>query len=452
MSKGFAKSTGRVAQTIRFPMPLWEYRGKLGRRKTRFALDNAATIFPATLSRVQHHLYALRMTMNEPVDRDALQKALDQTIARFPTIAARLSNGFFWYHLEPVKESPVVVQGPIPLLRPMSRADLRKSCLRVQCDGNIVNVEYFHAICDGSGAMVFLKSLMAEYVQLRHNVNVPNERGILDRREAPRAVELEDCYPKNSSPVTAKYKGKRVYHLAGTPGQGLSRQIMTVDVSCALAAAKKKGVSLTEFLAAALLLAIDRMQREKCSRRKQRPVQITIPVNLRRMYPSETLRNFSLCNTVGIDPMQGEWSFEEVCTRIHHQMAIQNTPKEMGAKIANNVRLVKIAAWSCWPLMTKNLIMQLAYRMCGSNLSCMSLSNLGVLDLPDVMKPYVRSMDCTMDANAYDTNSCAVMSYEGKLYITFCRSVRETMLEEYFQQALLDQGVTVMEVSSSSNP
>ena len=48
----------------------------------------------------------------------------------------------------------------------MSFKDIKKCAFRVICYKNRVAIEFFHALTDGAGGMVFLKSLMAEYTKL----------------------------------------------------------------------------------------------------------------------------------------------------------------------------------------------------------------------------------------------------------------------------------------------
>ena len=59
---------------------------------------------------------------------------------------------------------------------------------------NRIAVEYFHSLTDGNGALVFLKSLTAEYLEQKYRVSIPFENGVLDRRELPKEEELEDSF------------------------------------------------------------------------------------------------------------------------------------------------------------------------------------------------------------------------------------------------------------------
>ena len=63
-------------------------------------LDNAAKIYPAARSRHWSTVFRQSVTLTEPVDVPVLQCALEVCVARFPSIAARLRKGAFWYYLQ----------------------------------------------------------------------------------------------------------------------------------------------------------------------------------------------------------------------------------------------------------------------------------------------------------------------------------------------------------------
>lgn len=76
-------------------------------RKLRWLrLDNAAKIYPAARRRNWNNFFRLSATLDEAVDREVLQSALDVTVRRFPSIAVRLRRGAFWYYLEQLQKAP----------------------------------------------------------------------------------------------------------------------------------------------------------------------------------------------------------------------------------------------------------------------------------------------------------------------------------------------------------
>ena len=169
-------------------------------RKLRWMqLDNSAKIYPASASSRWTNIYRLSATLTEDVDREVLQAALDVTVRRFPSIAVRLHRGVFWYYLEEIAHAPTVQdERSYPLVR-MPFDDIRHCGFRVLVWGRRIAVEFFHALTDGNGGLVFLKTLLAEYLSEKHGVVIPADNGVLDRLEPPTEEELKDYFPEYAS-------------------------------------------------------------------------------------------------------------------------------------------------------------------------------------------------------------------------------------------------------------
>lgn len=417
-------------------------------RKLRWLrLDNAAKIYPAARQRDWVNVFRLSATLTEPVDVPILQSALDVTVRRFPSIGARLRRGLFWYYLEQIPSAPEIrPELSYPLSR-ISRGELRQCAFRVIVYDCRIAVEFFHALTDGNGGMVFLKSLLAEYLQQKHNISIPNEKGVLGRLDPPSPAELEDSFLRYAGDVPASRKESTAWHFRGTPEPDgfidlTCFQLSTPEV---LARAHHYQVSLTAFLCAAMLQALMELQNDcVSSRRRCKPLKVLIPVNLRKLFDSSTLRNFVLYTTPEIDPRLGDYSFEEICKIVHHHMAMEITPKVMGSKIATNVNDEKSPFLKIVPLFLKNIAMKAVFNAVGEKKSCLSLSNLGAVDLPEEMKPYLSRMDFILSPQSRFPHNCGCLSYGDTLYLNMVRNVKEQALESRFFQVLQRQGLHVL--------
>ena len=415
-------------------------------------LDNAAKIYPAARRRNWSNVFRLSATLTEPVNVDILKSALDVTVRRFPSIAVRLCAGVFWYYLEELSEAPAILpEKSYPLAR-MGGRDIRKCAFRVLVYENRIATEFFHAITDGNGGLVFLKTLLAEYVSQRYGVNVPAVCGVLDRLEEPSEAELEDSFLKYSGDVPMSRRESTAYHLHGTREVGgfLNATTLIADVDKVHALASRFGVSITAFLCAVMMQAIIEIQAEKVPRvKRRRPVKVLIPVNLRKIFDSRTLRNFVLYITPEVSPGMGEYTFEEICKSVHHQMGMELTAKRMGARITTNVNSEKSLFVKIMPLFIKNFAMKMVFNAVGERKSCLSLSNLGRVELPEEMKPYVTRFDFVLGVQASAPYNCGVISYGDKLYINFIRNTEEPELEAHFHGVMRRLGL-VMKVESNA--
>lgn len=156
------------------------------RKKLRWLrLDNAAKIYPAARNQNWSNVFRMSATMSEAVDTAVLQSALDVTVRRFPSIAARLRRGVFWYYLQQLESAPEIREEYCHPLTKMSRDEVRKCALRVIVYQNRIAVEMFHSLTDGNGALIFLKSLLAEYVQQRYHIAVANGEAFSTAGKSP---------------------------------------------------------------------------------------------------------------------------------------------------------------------------------------------------------------------------------------------------------------------------
>lgn len=409
-------------------------------------LDNAAKIYPASRRRNWSNIYRQSVTLFEPVDPDVLQSALDVTVKRFPFIAARLRKGAFWYYLQQVESTPRVRQEYSYPLTFMSAREMRQCALRVIVHQDRIAVEFFHSLTDGTGALIFLKSLTAEYLERKYGISVPAEQGVLDRKQPPRPQELEDSFPKYAGPVAASRKATNAWQLTSEPRPDgfLQLTCFRLSVRETLARAHEYGTTVTVFLSAVMMLALLNLQKEKVPEADRRErIKLLIPINLRRLFPSQTLRNFSMYTTPELDPRLGDYTLEEICDVIRHKMGAEFTQKHMSSVIATNVNDEKNMLVRLVPLPVKNVVMKAIYDNVGEKKSCLSFSNLGAIQLPEIMKPYIRRMDFILGAQASSAYNCGMLSYGDTIYINFIRNIRDAELERHFFAVLQELGLSV---------
>lgn len=409
-------------------------------------LDNAAKIYPAASSRRWHALFRLSATLTEPVDPDVLLQAQRRMVRRFPSFYVRLRRGMFWYYLEGVDECAAVEpDGESPCM-PLQRREKRGLRLRVRYRGNRIAVEFFHAITDGTGGLCFLKTLVAEYLSLRYGVAIPRGDGVLDCDEPPHGAELDDSFLANAGDIAIDRTEANAYHLSGDlePDGFIHLTTACVPLAAVTARAKAFGVSLTAYLTALLIDAACQLQQEDgTARRRRRPVKICVPVNLRRFFPSETLRNFSSYVNPGVETRLGTYTLEEIVQAVHHYMGTEATAKRLGAKFTANVSSERNAALRLAPLFLKNVAMKCAFLMVGDRKTTTILSNLGLVTLPDAMAAHVSRMEFVLGPLSRNPVACAALSYGDTLYLNLTSTLREPALERAFLTRLVRQGVPV---------
>ena len=416
-------------------------------------LDNAAKIYPAARRKNWSNVFRQSVTLFDDVDTGVLKSALDITVKRFPSIAARLRKGVFWYYLQQVESAPEIREEYSYPLTYMSKDEMRRCAFRVIVFQSRIAIEFFHSLTDGTGALIFLKSLVAEYLEQKYNIEIPCENGIVDRRAMPTEEELEDCFPKNAGAVSASRKDTNAWHMYGESQRDgfLNLTCFNIPVKEALDMAHKYNVTLTVFMSAVVMRALLNLQNEKQPNiRRQKRIKLLIPVNLRQLFPSSTLRNFAMYTVPEIDPRLGEYTLDEICKVVHHKMGSEFTAKHMSCVIATNVNDEKNPLVRLIPLPIKNAVMKAIFDSVGEKKSCLTLSNIGQVKVPEVMAKYITRFDFILGVQAAAPYNCGMVSFGDTIYINFIRNIKEAELERHFFAVLQELGLSAT-VESNQN-
>ena len=415
-----------------------------------YKLDNAGVLYSSIQKPRYSANYRFSAVMDQPVDPAALQRAVDKTMPRFPCFRVRIKPGLFWYYFEP-NDAP----------GPFVREDIANPCQPVRFkedNGWLVrfyyyncriSIEVFHAVSDGAGTLVLFKTLLAVYLrELGHEI--PCGGDILDITQPPDGEELEDAYARYAT-VKARRKGpyKHAYPNTGTPEPfytlNVTMGFLPVDQLKALSRAH--GVSITEYLTAVLMKVIlDKQHRERP--RREKPVALAIPINLRAYFPSKTLRNFILTVRPVIDPSLGEYTFEEVLSQVHHFLRLHINRQQMQASFTGNVKFTTNRLLKVIPIFLKNPGMAFSYKMAGVLPYSGTYTNPGPFPVPEEMRPHIRHMEVILGQATKARVHCASISYENVMEITFAGTLKETDTEREFFRFLVRQGLPVKIVSN----
>lgn len=408
-------------------------------------LDNAALIFPAIRRRNWNNIFRESVTLREQIDPALLQRAVDELMPRFPSFYLRLRRGVFWYYLEEVEAPPRVQEDYAYPLTFMTKREMGRCCLRVLYYRNRIAVEYFHVLADGGGAVAYLKTLTARYLTLRYGADIPSTDGVLDVEAAPDPAELEDSFQRYAADHPAYCPETAAYRLPGKRELGSFLRLITgvIPAEQLHALAKAYGCTVTVLLAAIMTECVLAMQDERLPKKRQKPVKITVPVDLRRLFPSRTLRNFALTVNPGVDPRLGTYTLRELCDTFTHQLAAEITPQRMAGRIAQNVAPQRNWLLKAVPVCLKNPVMRAVYRRRGERLGCLNISNLGVQTLPAAMAPYVERMEFIIGVQYSYPNNCSVVTCNGVTLVNMIRSTRSSELERRFFSRLVELGVPV---------
>ena len=205
---------------------------------------------------------------------------------------------------------------------------------------------------------------------------------------------------------------------------------------------QRYGATITEYLNAVLLQAL-LIKQEEDHRIHLRPVKIAMPVNLRRFFPSITLRNFITMIFPGVDPRLGEYTFEEIVVQVRNYMRYYLNEKLLRGDITTNAATQRNPFIRVVPLFIKDFVVRLFYTKVQDKNSSAGLTNMGVMKVPEGMKPYIERFDIYMGQPFSRRTNCAIISFEDILTVNFASSIVEADVERYFFRRLVRDGIHV---------
>lgn len=408
-----------------------------------FAPDLAGFLFCNLTNKRYNQVYRISFILNEDVDPARFQQAIEDLRLRFPSFFVRLHRGFMRDTLVPVGEVKVEPEQNYPYPCSKMSIDKNGTLIRFLYNGPRLALELSHTISDGGGVLVFMKTLLARYLELGGVKIMRAETGLPQLDEPPKPEELRDDYrhfarkvkgKAFSPPVSWKYTPKKYRDF-------IQVQHGRFPVAQLLAQAKEKGVTVTEYLTAAYLLAFYRTQ--AAARSTKKSLTITVPISARKLFGSISLRNFALVTAVSFKPREkaGEWSLDDILAATKGQLAVACTEEEMRKNLWKMAALGNLSVMNIVPNAVLRRCFNLGYYFLNRETSC--LSSLGKVELSACMQPHVRSAEVMMNDTPTGRIQLICFSLGEHTEVFLSSPTKETIVQKAFFNILQECGIDV---------
>lgn len=404
-------------------------------------LDNTAKIFPVIASENLSNVFRISAVLKDEVDPGTLQRALEEILPQFEGFSVRLRRGFFWYYFENNKRMPVIEREttyPCKYIDPHSN---QLYLFRVTYFGRRINLEVFHAITDGLGAVNFLKALVYRYLDIKRNSRTGHRTS--QKISSNVSMNVEDSYVRHYKKTEKrKYSTRKAYHLAGEALPLDEENVLHgyVDLKMLKTVAKSYGVSITRFLTAALIWSIyqEYLDGKPC----EESIGISIPINLRTFFGSETTANFFAVTLIDFLSTSEEHTFTEVLEAVSSQMDLKITKEKMEQIISYNVSNEKKWYLRAAPLFVKWCALNLVFRN-NEKAYTMTLSNIGPIDIEEDYRKEIERFTIMIGVSKRQPMKCAVCSYGEEVIVTFTSVFQDTRLQDRFFGFLREMKIPV---------
>lgn len=365
----------------------------------RWQLDNVGKFYSAQAGSKNQTVFRISAVMEDPVDPELLQLALDDAVKAHPGFNVTLESGLYWRRLrEGVWR---------PLVRPQGEVICGKLhfgpesvLFRVGWHEHTINLEVSHMISDGRGALEMMRSLLGYYAKWRYGAVLAD-----DGVDIPsHAAQTEDSYSRNYEPEASQStKNPKAYRIPGWRNLAKTSFVeFHLDADAVHGRAKGMGVSVTSLMIAAIVLAIAQGMHPWDRRRT---VLLDIPVDLRRFYGSDTLRNFFGLAYVGYNPDDIGDDIDAVAQDIQRQLTEATQLDMLKRRMNRMVKLEKNPVLRRAPVFLKDIALKIADRVSTRQVTA-TASSLGRIPMAEAVARHVRSMGVLTSTRSMSFTFC----------------------------------------------
>ena len=305
-----------------------------------------------------------------------------------------------------------------------------------------INLEVFHALTDGLGAVNFLKCLTRQYLRLAEGASEFMTRDDENARKQE-IFHVQDSYLEHGEDGKPRsYSSRPAYQLEGHYLPLGTGQVLHgyVPVSRLKAVCKQHGVSITKYLAALLIWSI--WQEYLGGKSSRCAVVLNLPINLRAFFGSDTMANFFAVTMIGWLFRNPDIPFEVLLRKVSSQMDRKIDKDKLAESIAYNVSNEKKWYLRAIPLFLKAPALSLVFRL-KDRAYTMTLSNIGPVQMEPEYADLIERFHLMIGVSRRQPVKCAVCAYKDEMVITFTSVFADSRLQKRFFRKLKEDGVPV---------
>lgn len=409
--------------------------------KNWYKADNVAKLFLASYTKRDTRTIRVSCTLDSDINPELLGSALLNTIKERPEFQVRIRRGFFWHYIEPCNQLPFIKEEDGTICQ-LLYGESYKGILHYQVTyyKNRINLEIFHVLCDGTGALSFLNTLVFHYMKLAypdsfsdallctHSSSEDREQDSFDQfyKDLPDSKETPDAHKGSAYSIGSRR----------LPYNQLQHFELHMDASSVLNLAHSCKASVTSLLSGALMLAI---YKDMPARKRRKRISISLPVNLRGLYGSDTSRNFF--NNVNIShTMKGNETLGELAMLFDASLKSNIQPGKIKNQVYGFTKFENLIIAKLIPLFIKQPLLRLFSKMGDRNVTA-AVSSLGLVKPPnELMNDHILYYSAFCSFNGLFTT---ISSFKDELVMGMSSAYASTSIIRNFIRILKENNIEI---------
>ena len=387
-------------------------------------LDNTAKIFSLSVTD-EMSVFRLSAVLKKDIKEDILFKAVVRALHDYPEYRVRLGNGVFWSYLEFNDKAPKIeVESDMPC-----NINLRKNndyLFKITYFGNKINLDIYHVLTDGTGAIFFFRGIIYHYLSLIYK----KKSVFVSEKEIYSTDQYLNYY---DSSYKSKKSSKKAFIVPGKANLNVNNTYhYTVSIKEIKSVCKKYKVTITEFITAIYIYSLYLSYFKK----SRNDIIVSVPINLRKYYDDETLSNFfTYMNVDGNLIGKNDISFEDVLNNIKSEFLNKLNSEKVKEYLSRDMKLGNNLSIRLVPLVIKRLFIRYLGKLVNSSATT-RLSNIGIIAIDEEYKKYIDNVYVLVSPNKVQKIKCTICSYEDKLNITMNSNINDKKFEDIFYNEL----------------
>ena len=403
-----------------------------------FRVDTAAIMFSSLSDESWGRTFRFSAYFNHDIDPVALKKAAQELMPYYPAIYSYLKKGFFWNYLVAANKLPEISEEKGFGMKPVVLKNDGTPDFRLTYKKNRVNIDCSHSLGDGKGIIIYFKALLTRYNELRKG-----ECGEYVTTEDP-VANVRDSFADYYNPKgeKAQTSPEKAFHFEESYEEGVTRLLFArMSTSHIKELAHKEKMTVTEYLTAVLMLGVIRSRKEPVTE----PITVAVPVNLRRFFPTLTVRNFTVQTFVTFCPDgRQDVTLKEILDATRGQLKAQLKDGELRKTINKYGALVNNPVIRIVPNFIKQPVMRMMQRNTHAGVTTI-FTNYGACNLPDSLAPDIERLQFVNgDTRRYGLAvTCSCIGFGDVLSLCFSGANRDTDWYEACVKILEEQGIEI---------
>lgn len=402
-------------------------------------LDNAAKIFPPISSERDTKVFRFVCELKDEVNQDILQEAANNTLVLFPFYRVVLRRGVFWYYFEGSELMPEVVEESKPPCSTLYNPNRRNLLFEVTYYKCRINLEVYHSLTDGTGALNFLKTLLYYYITACYKEDFKDKLPVLEY-DASLSQKMDDSFLKHytDNRIPKRIKVTKAYHIQGR--RFIDNRIKVIEgvmpVKEVINLARKHQTTLTIYLTAIFIKSI---YEEMPARSRRYPIVLSVPVNLRTYFPSVTARNFFATINIKYNFSDSSDKLEDIIGVVKESFTRELTQEKLKTHMNKLSSLEHNAFMRVVPITAKDMVLKFANHLNDKGITA-TLSNVGRINISQEFAPYIKMFNCFTSARR---PQIAICSYEDNLVVSFTSPYIGTDIQKNFYRYLVSENIPI---------